>query len=192
MASVTQSAVSCETLAGVGTISWLDNAGSGVLNGDEASADDADNATLNIGSGEVSLYLKCLFDFDVPAGATIDGFEVKASERDNGIGGTVASTLVKLVKADAIVGNDIGAAAVWPGTETVVTYGSPTEKGGQTWTAAQVNATDFGCVVSVTTAAGMASTPLSPNLMCDLVQITVYYTEPQAVPSSLLILGVGE
>jgi len=83
----------------------------------------------------------------VPSGSTINGFEIEVRETTSTP--AVSSTLVKLVKGGSVVGNDIGAAGDWPGTETAVVYGSSTELGGQSWTQSDVVASNFGCVISI-------------------------------------------
>ena len=63
---------------------------------------------------------------------------------------------VKLVKAGAVVGNNLAKAGQWPTSSTLAQYGSATEMWGTTWTAAEVNAEDFGFVLSADVQAGEA------------------------------------
>lgn len=81
----------------------------------------------------------------------------------------VVDTVVRLVKAGAVVGSNLAdTSTLWPGVDAYVTYGGTANLWGTTWTAAEVNAADFGVVVSATVVGGVASV--------GHVRITVAYT----------------
>jgi hypothetical protein len=180
MPSSRKSCTLCADDAGVGTIPW-DGWSGGLytpLDGTEVQSDDNVFAAAQPTSATTTHYLKCTdFGFAIPSGATINGFKIYTRKYfDNTVSGhQTSSTLVKMVKAGAVVGNDIGAAATWPTSETEVVYGSETELGGQTWTAAQVNASNFGVAVSATVASGK-SVPTGPSHYIERVEIEVHYT----------------
>lgn len=183
--------LSCGTCAddsGVGTMTWAQDEFGTALAGTELSSNDNVNAGVATpSSGATSHYLKCTnFGFtsgDVPSGSTINGFEIEVRETTSTP--AVSSTLVKLVKGGSVVGNDIGAAGDWPGTETAVVYGSSTELGGQSWTQSDVVASNFGCVISITI--GTSRFMPSFGYLVDQVRIRVYYT----VPGSPTLTGVA-
>jgi hypothetical protein len=56
---------------------------------------------------------------------------------------------VKIVKGGSIVGSGLGGGTGVPLTDTYVTFGNTTELWGQTWTASNINASDFGVVVAM-------------------------------------------
>ena len=123
-----------------------------------------------------SHYLKMLnpsayYAAPVPTGSTIDGIEV-AIERSK-TGGIVVDTIVRLVKGGTVVGDNLASGTAWPGTDTVETYGGPTELWGETWTADDVNAGNFGVVLSCEETADIGS-----SARVDAGTLTVYYTEP--------------
>jgi hypothetical protein len=164
--------------SGVGTLAWVSDDFSAALAGTEVSSDDNVYAGTIQGGNTTSHYLKCTnFSFtsgDVPSGATINGFEIEVRQFRT-VAIIVASTLVKFVKAGSVVGNDIGTATDWATSETVVTYGSSTELGGQSWTQSDVTASNFGCVISLTTAV-VRTSPSGRSHEIDQVRIRVYYT----------------
>lgn len=163
----------------VGTVTW-DSDGFGTpLVGTEVSSDNNVYAGASANNSATSHYLKCTnFGFtssDIPSGSTINGFEIEVRQFRNALP-TITATVVKFVKGGSVVGNDIGNTTDWAGTETVVTYGSSTELGGQSWTQSDVTASNFGCVISVT----WGTTRLLSTFctLVDQVRIRVYYTVP--------------
>jgi photosystem II stability/assembly factor-like uncharacterized protein len=144
-----------------------------------AAADVAldDNTYVVTGSKETNLtsfYLKALdFDFAVSTGNTVTGIAVKVTMKKQ-TGTTAKDVLVKLVKAGSIVGDNKGADTDRSTSETEYTYGSTVDLWGTTWTDAQINATDFGCVIQAkNTAAVMA---------IEKIQIVVYWDPPATLP----------
>lgn len=121
-----------------------------------------------------SFYLKALdFDFAVSTGNTVTGIAVKVTMK-KATGTTAKDVLVKLVKAGSIVGNNNGTDTDRSTTETEYTFGGPADLWGTTWTDAQINATDFGCVLQAkNTAAVMA---------VEKIEITVYWEPPATLP----------
>ena len=154
--------------AAVGTVAWT--------NPGNAEGEPNDSRATAAIALEQTNYLKFLnpaanYAAPVPTGSTIDGIEV-AIERSK-TGGIVVDTIVRLVKGGTVVGDNLASATEWPGTDTVATYGGPTELWGETWTAANVNAGDFGVVLSCEETADIGS-----SARVDAGTLTVYYTEP--------------
>lgn len=109
------------------------------------------------------------FSFAIPGDSTVDGFSPQI-ERHYEIG-TVIDNSLKLVKASVAVGNDLDSGAAWPASDEVATYGGAAEKGGQTWTPADVNAS--GCGFRLVA----EGTGTDAEGYIDYMKMTVYYTE---------------
>lgn len=153
--------------AAVGTVAWT--------NPGNITAEDNTWATASLSATQVSHYLKGLnsapFTF-ISGAATINGIEVDITRnRQAGIG-NIKDNIVKLVKGGSVVGNNNASATIWPSvTDVLVTYGSSSDLWGTTWTAADVNATDFGAVLSATNAVGSADVARVDGMV-----LRVYYT----------------
>lgn len=177
--------------ASVGTVTWGTPANTG-------ASDDAYATALLDAVGEISHYVKhTQLGFSVPSGATIDGIEV-AVERstDDGSGDNyIADHSVRLVQAGTITGDDKAgvtnndAAAKWGTTDETAKYGGPDDLWALTWTPADINNVNFGCVVSAKQVQAPAG---SPNARIDYITITVFYTEstlPGQQSSRFAVLG---
>lgn len=153
-----------ENDAAVGTQSWASFS--------NITADDATPAVSSVFEGTTSHYLKATnFGFDVPGGATIDGIIVEV-ERYKFSAGTIRDSILRLVKGGVVSGDNKAATATnWPGADTVATYGSASDLWGLTLTPADVNASDFGVVLSV------AATNDDATARVDYISITIHYTE---------------
>jgi photosystem II stability/assembly factor-like uncharacterized protein len=92
---------------------------------------------------------------------------------------TINDTTVKLVKGGAVVGDNKADAANWPGADAYTTYGGAADLWGTTLTVSDVNANNFGVVVSATRGNGAKS-------YVDHIRITVYYTAPATGTSHYL------
>jgi len=80
----------------------------------------------------------------------------------------VKDNIVSLVRAGSVAGdNKADTSTIWPATDTAKNYGGSGDMWGTTLTPAQVNANDFGVVLSVSNVAGLAEV--------DAMTISVYY-----------------
>lgn len=143
--------------------------------GNAAASDDtrADAATFM----DSTEYLKATnFGFSIPSGATVDGIEVFIERRDiNNPGGSMDDR-VRIVKGGTVGSTDkADGATEWPTTDGTATYGSSSDKWGETWTRTDINATDFGMVLASTDGGGSGA----PEV--DHISITVHYTLPPRV-----------
>jgi hypothetical protein len=86
---------------------------------------------------------------------------------------------VRLLKNGVIAGNNLANTTEWPTTEAYVTYGGATELWGQTWTLADVNASNFGVAIATQVQGGTAQV--------DHVRITVY--SQSTLPVELIHFG---
>lgn len=84
---------------------------------------------------------------------------------------SVADNVVKLVKGGSVVGDSKAAAGDWPIDPAWKGYGGPTDLWGTTLTPSEVNAADFGVVLSV-----VAGTDAVAYV--DAVRMKVYYSRP--------------
>lgn len=119
------------------------------------------------------------FNFAIPTGATINGIVLDVEKkRSFGTGGSVVDNGVQLMKAGVNVGtNKMDVVSDWPTTDTYVSYGSPTDLWGTTWTPTDINAVGFGAAIaSISYFCG--STAVTS---IDHVRITVYYTSTTGV-----------
>ena len=117
------------------------------------------------------------FGFSIPVGATINGIVVtlQSSAVDNTQSGGARDYSIKIVKNNTITGNDKSTLASLTPNSTYVnrTYGSSTDLWGETWTAADINNSNFGIAYSaeLTTSPKGTVTVQVRNL-----RITVHYT----------------
>jgi hypothetical protein len=152
----------------IGTVAWS--------NPGNITATDGVFATASFAGLDTTHYLKgTSFGFAVPTGSTINGIQAAWKRKAaNNLPGTtrVADNSIKLVKNGAISGNNnSGQGGIWTTTNTTVTFGSPSDLWGLTWTAADINASTFGAVLSAVELDGSAN-----GGSVDSVTLTVTYT----------------
>ncbi len=82
----------------------------------------------------------------------------------------VADNVVKLVKGGSVVGNNNASASQWPSGDAPATYGGAADLWGTTLSPSDVNASNFGVVLSATVNAGQARV--------DAVRVRIHYTVP--------------
>ncbi len=154
-------------VTGVGSVNWS-NAGFII-------ADDTNYATATLGASATSRYLQGTnYGFAIPTGATINGIQVSIMREtsDVTLGASIDDNIVRLVKAGTIVGDNKATSADWPTSMTAASYGGPSDLWGTTWTAAEINASNFGVVLSILNE-GIVT---SRTGRVDYMQITVTYT----------------
>lgn len=133
-------------------------------------ADDGSNATAAfLSPPTVTDELNgATFGFNIPSNAIIDGIKVEMQVPSSNRWATFNSYF-KLKKAGSLVGDDkIVSATV---STDVYTMGGSTDLWGTTWTAAQINAANFGFGFS----AGFTSSGNDFTIAIDYVRITVYW-----------------
>lgn len=149
--------------SGVGTILWTNT-------GNAAASDGANVNTGSMAPGEISHYLKATnFRFAIPTNATIHGFKVDV-ERAFAGSCTITDNAVRLVKGGTIQSTDRSIVNAWPGSSSYVSYGGPSDLWGTTWTASDVNASNFGFAISAQCTGG------SGGATIDHLRITVFYS----------------
>ena len=131
-------------------------------------------AALNSGSNKDSHYLKATgFGFNIPAGSTIDGIEVRV-KRSATVASEIRDNDVMLVKNGVIGGTDKGGSSSpdWETTDATILYGSSSDKWGQTWSVSDINSTTTGFAIAAHHHNGGAAS----TARVDYITITVYYT----------------
>lgn len=161
-----QGTADCVNATGIGTVAWS-NAG-------QASAADTSYATASV-DGTITNYIKCTnYGFSIPTGATIDGITVTMFRfaSSNGNGGSTDAA-VRLVKTGVIGTTDRSSTAVYETSLSSSTHGSGSDLWGATWTAADINASNFGVAFAATkpASAGAAHTVSVAD-----AQVTVRYS----------------
>jgi hypothetical protein len=142
-----------------GTVAWTTPG--------NATTDDGAYAQGAPGGGDTNYLHSDNFGFNVPSPAVIDGIEV-AIER-HALSGTIKDSRVRIVKGGVVGATEKGDLInTWPLVDTVKTYGANNDLWGETWTAGDINASNFGVVLSVTDSADLA--------LVDHVAITVYFS----------------
>ena len=146
------------------------------INPGNITADDGSEATIsNYDSDEFEKTLRShTYGFTIPGTATIDGIEVIVGRRNSSSPG-VADNIIRLAKAGTAVGDNKSTAVVWPSTEGAITYGSPTDLWGTTWTPAEINASGFGATLNP------LNTGNGENAAVDYHRIIVYYTTAETI-----------
>jgi hypothetical protein len=136
------------------------------------TADDGSRATSgNTGFPDSTRYLRAYnFGFAIPAGATIDGMEVRA-QRHAGAGVINDVSIRLFISEFTLTGDDKSVGASWSTTpDTVATFGGATDLWGATPTEAQVEDAGWGW--------GMVGDDTSgfQTLFCDVMEMKIYYT----------------
>jgi hypothetical protein len=142
------------------------------------AADDANFASVDLHNGSTSDYLEATnYGFTIPTGATINGIQVtimRYSSSNSG-GSSIDDAHVRIIKGGSITGNDKQQSGTtnWPTSEVLATYGNSSDLWGATpWTAADINATNFGVALAVTN----ENNGNHRIAYVDYIQVTVTYT----------------
>ncbi|MGL2967295.1 T9SS type A sorting domain-containing protein [Flavobacterium sp. XGLA_31] len=157
-------ATTATNLSGTGTVAWTNS-------GNIIAADGVSATAVFSGSSNSNYLQGTNYGFSIPTGVVVDGIEVIINRKTSAINGgrITKDNVVSIVKNGFIIGNNKATTTAWPTTLATATYGSSTDKWGTTWTAADINAGNFGVAVSVN-----ANNSLTASV--DYIQIKVYYT----------------
>jgi hypothetical protein len=122
------------------------------------------------------------FGFTIPAGAVIDGIVLEVEKRRNagGSSGIVEDNGLQIMKGGMLTGPNKSQYGVdWPLTDAYVSYGSSTDLWGTTWTAADINASNFG--VSLASISYVCGATITTRI--DHVRMTIYYSTATGISS---------
>jgi hypothetical protein len=154
-------------------VAWATPGNAISSNGSYASAS-VDGTTTN--------YLSCTgYGFSIPSGSRIDGITVNVERKSSSTGnGGSRDAAMRIVKAGAIGATDRSTATTYTTADVAEAHGGGADLWGTTWTAADINAANFGAAFAATkpNAAGGAHT-----ITVDVISITVTYTPPPTVAS---------
>jgi hypothetical protein len=152
--------------ASIGTVAWS--------NPGNVSASDLAVATASaMVLGNNSNYLSAsAFGFSIPASAIICGITVQIQKNATGLLQNVTDNSVKIIKNGVIGGSERALGGTWPTTEAFFTYGGGADLWGQTWTAAEINAGNFGVAISANLSAGSS---VNPSARVNNIRISVAY-----------------
>jgi hypothetical protein len=133
------------------------------------TADDGSVASVTLpGPHDLSHYLKATnFGFAIPAGAIITGIVASVERSSDGV--VQIDSEVRIVKGGVIGSTNKAIGTLIPGSLTLQDFGGVTDLWGETWTPADINASNFGFVY-----AGAEGT--FKTISVDQMKITVYYT----------------
>lgn len=111
------------------------------------------------------------FKLEIPEGAEILGITATIRRATSGANEAVDAA-VRLIKGGVMGGSDRSSPVPWSAPDFVdEEYGGPTDLWGESWTAAEVNADDFGVALAV----GYPQTGGSGRAYVDIVRVTVSY-----------------
>lgn len=125
-------------------------------------------------AGSPTHYLKATsFGFTIPTPAQILGIEVLVERKS--VAGGIVDSRARIVKGGVVGTAERALPGNWPLTDTTVTYGSPSDLWGDTWTPADINSAGFGFALSVNDGVDTAAV--------DHISIRVTYTLCAAAPA---------
>ena len=163
---LTPTAASVDT--SVGVVTWTNPTNAEVSDAVYATATGLDAV------GNSSKYLLVSsFGFTIPTGSIILGILVEIQKLRTGSAACTDDS-IRIVKGGVISGDNKATGTNWPTSESYVSSGGAADLWGLSWTAADINASNFGVVVS---AVG-GSPVVSSNANVDCIRITVTYTPP--------------
>ena len=156
-------------VTGVGTFGWVNTNNILTANGIVSSV-------AFTGSGNSNYLQGSNYGFSIPNGVVVNGIVVEIHRRTSSVSGgrSVRDNIVSLVKNGTITGNNKATTTNYTTTLTTATYGSATDLWGTTWTAADINATNFGAVLAVTATN-------NPTVSIDYIRITVHFTPAPSI-----------
>jgi len=123
------------------------------------------------------------FGFSIPDGAIIAGIKVEI-EKKSDEPTDVHDESVKIVDDGYETGDEKKLLGDWTTTDTYYVYGGASDLWGESWTPAQINASNFG----VQLAAHFDVYDEYTDAYVDHIRITVYYTEP----STNMKINIGD
>lgn len=161
----------------VGTIAWSSPG--------NLTAEDGSEAAASVTAGATTHYLKATnFGFSIPSGDTIDGILVEVKNRAQ-TASRISDVTVSIVKGGSVVGDNKAFGTTWPTALTWRSYGGAADLWGTTWTDSDINASNFGVVISCTNSSGTVGARV------DAIRITITHSTPGGFTSRTTLLGAG-
>jgi hypothetical protein len=133
------------------------------------------------------------FGFNIPTAASICGIEAQIVKSADDIDLLIISAWVKdynvrIIKNNALAGNNKANGTEWPASGTTVTYGGINDLWGTTWSVAEVNSNNFGLSIAAEIKTGIG---LLPVVKVDYIGLTVYYLDPTLLPAQAVQFNVS-
>lgn len=166
------------TIVGTGgTAARAGSSGAGWNNVANVTADDGNYADHPfIPGGSPGKYTEWLtgtnLGFAIPAAATILGIVVEYEWRESFVASDWKNDAMQLIKGGTIQGDDKGTGNNIPNSWTIESFGGAADLWGLGWSAADLNAANFGVAFSGEDTAGSNSA-----VHVDFIRITVYYQD---------------
>lgn len=115
------------------------------------------------------------FGFAIPTGKTIDGIEAVIRRKADITGDNVYDEDLLIIKGGVNGATQMAdTATAWTTTWTEITYGSPTNLWGETWTVADINANNFGIAFSSQNKKGEGNQSIQAQVAW--IKIKVYWS----------------
>lgn len=167
------------------------------VNPGNITANDGNYARAISPDGQDTNYLQASnFGFSIPAGATINGITLVINKRNaspNTNEGICNDSLVQLVTSSGSINATNKAdfnPSHWLATFSSITYGSSSDLWGASWSASDINSSNFGAVFAANI--GDPDGGGSPTCDVDYMTVTVAYTPIPPVPSPRLQIRTGK
>ncbi len=153
----------------------------------QAAVSDNAYASVGMNDGQYSDYLTCSgFGFSLPAGATINGITVNV-ERQASNDNSVNDYRVRLLKGGVVQSGDRATGTYYTPNDLIEAHGGATDLWAGTWTAADINASNFG-VAFASHKPGDAGQVRTAYV--DAIQVSIDYTPlvcspPSSIPAEV-------
>lgn len=155
-------------------------AGDNWSNPDRAVSSNNSDATVQV-DGDTSEALECTdYGFSIPVGAVILGVTVNVERSSNRTSNGGSRDASMLLLGGAVAGSNLATDTLYTTGDVVEAHGGAAETWGNTWTAAQINATAFGAALRVTKPDGGGA---AHTVNVDHMPIIVYYSQPPPAPT---------
>lgn len=142
-------------------------------NPENAGASDDTYATVSVAGADSEALQATDFGFSIPVDATVDGIVCEVEGKESTGADRLDDLAVRIIKGGVVGSTDRSNASFWAFSDTYRSYGGTTDKWGETWEPADINASDFGFSISVHGFFGGGSSACA----VDHIRITVHYTE---------------
>jgi hypothetical protein len=156
-----------------------------------ARSSDGTVATSTVGDNVATDALVCTqYGFTIPTGATITGIVINVERRTNDVTAIspTRDNLVVAIKNGAAAPSNLATMTDYTLADFIEPHGSASELWGTTWTAADINATNFGAGFMAWKEGTVGG---NVTISVDHIGITVHYTNPAATPSDFTAFETG-
>lgn len=164
MSTSPQSPTSANNDITVGSVPWSNETNAFSSNDTRAEA-----GLLILGSNTNYLAVSG-FGFSIPSNAIICGITVDIERRRTGLG-TISDNEVRIIKGGNISGTNHALPDSWPGSDQTASYGGSGDLWGETWSAQDINSTNFGVAIS----ASLFLLNILSTAEIDHIAVTVHY-----------------